>query len=212
MIAFCPRCGAELPLEFKGEWFETGLRCGECGVAVTAIPHTAARSDEEEVEYDLGGWPVSERGMVSAALVEAGIPYRWETGIVLVVAADAEEEVDGLLDDVGGAAPDETGTEVEVEDEDDGGDGGEQAHAAMSDLFVGADRLQHAPGDERVAAELAGAAATAGACRPPYGIEPQVWRRIQGMASAVVAASEEADDDAVAVNARALRNFLRDYV
>jgi hypothetical protein len=92
-------------------------------------------------------------------------------------------------------------------------DGGEEAQAAMADLFVAADRLQHAPTDLDLADEVAGLAATVDSCAPPYGIARPVWRRIQSLSSAVAAGlAEGADEDTVATDARALRDFLRDLV
>ena len=48
---------------------------------------------------------------------------------------------------------------------------------------------------------------------PPYGIEPAVWERIRELAAAAVASMDEgADEEAVARDARGLRNLLRDLV
>lgn len=208
---FCPRCGAELVQEFKGnKWFESTLRCRACGLAGGGPPAMLAPGPEDdEVDYDLGEWPAAERGAVTAGLVSAEIPYRWEAELVLVVPAVAEEEVDHLLDDM------EDAGEVADLDADPEGDpdGGEAAQAAMADLFVAADRLQHAPADADVAGDVKAAAAVVRASAPPYGIERPVWRKIQDLASTLVADVEEAaDDEVVAAGARSVRDFLRDYV
>ncbi|MDQ4069041.1 MAG: zinc-ribbon domain-containing protein, partial [Actinomycetota bacterium] len=205
MITYCPRCGAQYSEEFRGEWFVTGLRCSDCGLAVAEPPALLARGNEEdEVEYDLREWEPSERGLATAALLDADIPYRWEPDLVLVVPVVAEPEVDQLLDELG---------EVEELDDDGGIDGGGEAHGAMTDLFVAADRLQHDPTDAEVATDLLDAATTVRACLPPYGIERPVWRRIQDLAAAVVSDLEEAvDEEKVATDARALRDYLRDLV
>ena len=82
----------------------------------------------------------------------------------------AEDEVDLLLDNLDDVE--------ETEDEDAEGDsvvdGGEEAQAAMGDLFVAADRLQHDPHDDRMAADAMEAATMVAACAPPYGIERPV--------------------------------------
>jgi len=121
----------------------------------------------------------------------------------------AEEEVDRLLDELedgGELAPAEEGENADA-------DGGEEAQAAMADLFVAADRLQHAPADVDVAAEVAAAASVVRESAPPYGIERPVWRRIQELASALVGDIEEfAEEGVVAANSQAVRDFLRDYV
>ncbi len=205
MITYCPRCGARYSDELRGEWFETGLRCSECGVAVADPPAMLARGNEEdEVEYDLGEWEPSERGLATAALLDADIPYRWEANLVLTVPAVAEAEVDRVLDELG---------EVEELEDDGGIDGGREAHGAMTELFVAADRLQHDPTDPDIATDLLDSATTVRACLPPYGIERPVWRRIQDLAAAVVTDLEEAvDEETVAADAGALRDYLRDLV
>ncbi len=206
MIIHCPRCGAPFPEEIRGDWLESSLRCADCAVLVTDPPLMLAMgNDEDEVDYDLGDWLPAERSAATAALVEVDIPYRWEGGLVLVVPAVTEEEVDLLLDEL-----------EEVEElEEDGGtvDGGAMAQEAMGDLFVAADRLQHDPLDDKMAADLLMAAGTVSVSGPPYGIERPVWRRIQELASALATDLEEvADEGTVAGDARALREYLRDLV
>jgi len=228
MTTFCPRCGAEFAQVFKGEWFETAVRCGECGLTVADPPLMLARGpSDDEVEYSLGEWLVPERAAASAALAAVDIPYRWEAELVLVVPAVAEDEVDRLLEDldpVDGTAGDagegggdvdagDVGEGIEAEVTDDDLDGGEQAQAAMADLFVAADRLQHDPADRDLAGELRTLTATVGASAPPYGIARPVWRRIQDLASTVVAGLDDgAAPETVAADTRALREFLRDLV
>jgi hypothetical protein len=155
---------------------------------------------------------MTSRVAATAVLVEAEIPYRWEKGLVLVVPAAADERVDRLLQTVeGGDVPPVDHVAVEIEEDE--ADGGEEAQAAMADLFVTADRLQHAPWDTGMAEQLAKLAATVGRCLPPYGIERRVWDRVQSLVAALVASLEEsADDDAVRGNAGALRDLLRNYV
>ena len=206
MIAYCPRCGTPFPEEVKGDWFEQGRRCADCGVEVADPPLTLAKgNDEDEVDYDLAEWLVSERTSATVALTGVEIPYRWEANLVLVVPAVAEEEVDLLLDELDDVE--------ELEEDDAGGDGGALAQEAMGDLFVAADRLQHDPLDERMGADLLIAAGTVGASSAPYGIERPVWRQIQGLAATLSTDLEEAaDEETVAADARALREYLRDLV
>jgi hypothetical protein len=222
MTLFCPRCGAEFGQEFKGEWFSTAVRCAECGITVADPPLMLARGPaDDEVEYSLSDWSVPERGTATSALAEVDIPYRWEPGLILVVPAVAEDEVDLLLEELDvadGPAP-EAAEEVPADDgtagdeDDDDVDGGEEAQAAMADLFVVADRLQHDPADANLGGEMTDLAATVAVSAPPYGIARPVWRQIQGLSATVVGALEVgADDDAVAAAARALRDFLRDLV
>lgn len=209
MITYCPRCGTPFPERFLGEVQDTSRRCADCALSVAEEPAMLAPgNDEDEVQYDLAEWEVHERVAATEALLQVDIPYRWEADLVLAVPAVAEGEVDQLLDDL---EPLDDGDEEE--DGDEGGDGGEEAHAAMTELFVAADRLQHAPGDGDVAADVLIAAGTVGVSAPPYGIERPVWKRIQDLAATVATDLEEtADEETVAADARALREFLRDLV
>ena len=213
---------------FRGAAFETDWTCSECGVA-SEPPGMLAPSDDE-VTYGLDEWPVVDRAALTAALAADGLPYRWEAGVVLVVPEPLEAVVDGILDDLEGLTteatedegPAEEDDEPAGEDEDDDGDndgeedddevpadGGEEAQAAMADLFVAADRLQRAPADKLLAGELAALAEVVAESLPPYGIEDLTWRRIQELATDVEGA---ADDIEVAERASALREFLRPFV
>ena len=89
-------------------------------------------------------------------------------------------------------------------------------HRFQTDV-VGLDRSRHKltghPGDPDLVTDVVGAATTVGACLPPYGIERPVWRQIQALAATVVTDLEEAaDEETVAADARALREYLRDLV
>ena len=206
MIAYCPRCGTKLRDDYAADLVDLGHRqCPQCGLELADPPLMLAPTNEEdEVEYDLSEWETAERGLATATLSEADIPYRWEADLVLVVPAVAEGEVDQLLEELEG--PEELDDDVE-------GDGGDEAQGAMSELFVAVDRLQHDPADPDVAADVLYAAGAVSTSSAPYGIERTVWRRIQGLASTVVTDLEEAaDDETVAADARALREFLRDLV
>lgn len=206
MILLCRLCGAELPEVLMGEWFDTSERCAECGVAPAGSPPALAPSPDE-VEYGLAEWPASDRRAVTAGLVQAGVPYRWEPGVVLVVPAATERQADRLLDEVEAAGPLTAEPEVEL-------DGGEEAQAAMAELFVVADRLRHAPFDQGLAAELAELAEVVNASLPPYGVDAGVWSRVQGLASNAAASGQDgmADEDRVAADATALRDLLRGLV
>jgi hypothetical protein len=226
MIAYCPRCGAELHELLKGEWFETPVRCTECGLAVADPPLMLARGPaDEEVEYSLADWDVPDRSLATRGLVEVDIPYRWEPDLVLVVPVVAEEEVDQLFEDLAGDGDDDgdhgepTDATGDVpgpgsdDEDDDEEDGGEEAQAAMAELFVVADRLQHAPGDLDLGTQALDLAATVDGSAPPYGIARPVWRRIQTLSSTVASGLQEGvDEDTVATDARVLRDFLRDLV
>jgi hypothetical protein len=146
--------------------------------------------------------------------VELGIPYRWEDNVVLIVPAAAEEQVDAILDEIDENALEDgefVGDALLLDD--DGEDGGEEAATAMSDLFIAADALQHGTYDEPRVVEFIEAAAAVSQCLHPYGIEAQVWSRVQAQASAIVTALEKGDEEeSTTAAAQALRNLLRQYV
>ncbi|MCA1656222.1 MAG: hypothetical protein LC713_00630 [Actinobacteria bacterium] len=212
MILYCPRCGAAFPVQVYGE-LGHNARCVECGVALAESRAMLAKSPEE-VRYGLDEWPLPDRVALTTALAADGIPYRWEPDIVLVVPEVAEEEVDSILDQLEDQSPElSTANPGGIDGAAEAADGGEEAHAAMVDLFLAADRLRHSPHDPEAAVDVETAAEDVAAHLPPYGIERSVWQRIGEMAAAVVAGLDRgAAEEAIARDARGLRNLLRDYV
>jgi hypothetical protein len=199
------------------EFSTTAVLCIECGLSLEDPPEVLppSQSDDDQVAYDLAEWPPEDRTIASADLVELNIPYRWEDNLVLVVPATAEEQVDAILDEIDENALADGGViDLAVFPDVSGEDGGEEAATAMSDLFIAADGLQNGTFDEQRVVEFMEAAAAASECLPPYGIEPQVWTRVQGDAAAIVAALEKGGDneDETVAAAKALRALLRQYV
>ena len=220
MNQFCPRCGAVFAPDVNMEFSTTQVLCVECGLSLEDPPEMLAPSDndDDQIAYDLVEWPPEDRTIATADLVELGIPYRWEDNIVLIVPAAAEEQVDGILDEIDENAMAEGG-DLAADAlllAEDGEDGGEEAATAMSDLFIAADDLSHTTYDEEKVVEFIEAAAAVAQSLPPFGIEPNVWARIQSQASAIVTALEKGDDgdddEAVTSGARDLRDLLRHYV
>jgi hypothetical protein len=213
---FCPRCGTLFEPDVSMEFARTRVPCGDCGLALEDPRGMLAPSgaDDEQIAYDLVEWPPEDRVIATDDLVELDIPYRWEDGLVLVVPAGAEEQVDALLDEIDENAVSGADDLAAVGAGQD--DGGEEAVTAMSDLFVAADALHHARYDEEKVVEFIEAAGAVASFPAPYGIEPQVWGRIQNQSAAIVAALEKGDegddDESVIDAAHALREFLRHYV
>ena len=185
----------------------------------------ADEADEvDEVVYELDDWPVETRLQLTATLAERGIPSRWEPGMSLVVRASDDERAEQVLDEIEEGdlgddwddddALDEGVVPGVVGEGDHGNDvDGDVAQAAMADLFVAADRLMHEPADDLVAAELGAAAAVVDDSPPPYGIDPELWDQIRALAAVVLGNLDEgADDEAVARDARVLRDVLRAWV
>jgi hypothetical protein len=214
-VACCPWCGAEYGVAATKCW-DCKLALGEPPAAT--LPET---TPDEEVGFELDEWSAADRGGLAASLGGRGIDYRWEPGLVLVVRADDEAQVDSLLDDLESGDDDERGErrrgwdESAAGDDDEDGDeeSGERAQAAMADLFVAADRLMHGPGDDRVADDLIAATAVVSASVPPYGFEPVAWLQIRELAAGVVDVLQaEGADETVMLEARSLREALRPYV
>jgi hypothetical protein len=212
--SWCPQCGAE--------YREGVTACPDCGVALTTTPPTETVS--EVVVYELDEWTADQRGALEMRLQAEGIEHQWEaaTGADLepgyepgdpwtvatdlVVGERDEETVDELLDEV------ESPNALEEATDDDGGDD-EATYSVMSHLYVAADRLKDDPGDLALAGEFFDAADAARTIEPPFGIEPEVWRRVQELAGEVsLSIEQEEHDEVVATNAKRLRDVLFSYV
>ena len=211
---WCPECGAE---------YREGMT--DCPDDGSARVDQRPESDEgtDVVIYELGDWSVDQRGQLELRLNAEGIEHQWEApsgadvkegyepgdpwsvGTDLVVGEQDEETVDALLDEI--EFPDELDA-GEDDDEDDEGD-----YDVMGSLYVAADRLKDDPGDLAVAGDFFDAADAARAIEPPFGIDPDVWRRVQELAGQVATALEqEAEDETVQSLAQQLRDILFSFV
>ncbi len=207
--ACCSFCGAE--------YATTDAKCWDCKMALAEMPAPTLVADapDDEVLYELDDWPVEARVRLTATFAERGIPSRWEPGLTIAVLEADDEAAERVLDELEEELADDD-EEWEEEDEVDGADGASDsaAQAAMGDLFVAADRLMHEPADDDVAADLVEAGAVVETAeRPPFGIDPGLWSKVQALAAVVREDLEaNADDDVVAQDARTLRDTLRPLV
>ena len=217
MIACCPFCGAE--------YFPSNARCHDCHLGLDPPPPATLPEDQpqEELVYELAEWPVHARVKLTATLGERAIAYRWEPGPDLVIRDHDGDAVDELLDALeaaevepdDGDAEEEEGDDEEEWSEDDEEQAATEgvAQAAMADLFVAADRLMHEPGDPGVADDLVEAAVLVDDNPAPFGIEPRTWAKVRELATAVRDdLRSDADEEAVALDAQALREALRPFV
>lgn len=175
--------------------------------------------DEESVEYGLDEWSDTDRSTLTEALVEAEIPHRW-TSTTVRVAADAEEDVDELLDAI------EAG---ELGPADDDG-ANEPRDGVLSDIFLVANKLAKDPFDAKARRQVIGLDGEVDEKHPPYALPPRVWKQAVNGVAAIVdrihADAEgsrvddaEVDDDGhleessdVIGLAQDLRSAVREYV
>lgn len=211
---WCPECDAE---------YREGVSlCADCGVALADSP-----PDDEEggqvIVYELDDWSPDQRGALELRLQADSIEHQWETpsgadveasyepgqpwavASDLVVGEQDEETVDTILDEI--ESPDALEA-VAADAVDD-----EAIYAVMGQLYVAADRLKDDPDDLALAGEFFDAADAARSMDPPFGIDPEVWRRVQELAGEVSSSIEaEEDDEVVAAHAQRLRDVLFTYV
>ena len=163
-------------------------------------------ADDESTEFGLDEWSEADRVLLTQSLVESEIPFRWE-GSTVVVAHDAEDVVDDLLDAI------EEGELLEADEAASGPPDG-----ALSTIFLAADKLARDPVDARSRTTLLDLADDLDAAHPPYAFAPRTWSRaVAGVGEIVslVQADAEgagADESSVAERAEILRNLLRPYV
>jgi len=186
-------------------------------------PAGADDEGSDVIVYELDEWTPDQRGALEQRLVAADIQHQWETpsgadveesyepgnpwvvGTDLVVGEQDEETVDALLDDI-------ENPDALAETPDDGVDD-EANYAIMGNLYVAADRLKDDPGDLAVAGEFFDAADAARTAGAPFGIDAEVWSRVQDLATEVTRALEADDDDEqVQAHAQRLRDLLFTYV
>lgn len=181
----------------------------------------------EVVVYELNDWTSDQRGALEQRLLGEEIQHQWEmadgadvvegyepgqpweVATDLVIGEQDEEVVDALLDEI--ESPNALEAVTDAEDAD--GTDDEANYAVMSNLYVAADRLKDDPDDLALAGEFFDAADAAATIPPPFGIDSEVWRRVQELAAEVSQSLENEDaDETVAASAQRLRDVLFGYV
>ena len=170
----------------------------------------------EVIVYELDEWTPDERRELAMRLTAEEVEHQWEPSpdantdegyepTNLLVSEADEAVVDALLDEIEAAQP-----LAEVQDD---GASDEAVYEVMSNLYVAADRLKDDPDDLALAGEFFDAADAAKATPAPFGIDPEVWRRVQALAGQLSESLEgDADDDTVRHEAQTLRDILFSYV
>ena len=155
---------------------------------------------DASTEFGLDEWPARDIETLRDSIIEAEIPHLWQ-GRTLLVAQDAEDVVDDLLDAI------EAG-DVALIDED-----AEAPDGALHDLYVAADRLArdatHGAGRSTILELVPQLSPTV----PPFGMAAGAWGVIVGHAQALNERFEEgADTELVQAQADELRSVCRPYV
>ncbi len=181
---------------------------------VAAAPREAVAlaDDAPSTEYDLTEWEPGERELVTAHLVNRGLPFRWEED-VLLVSTDDEELVDAILDDVendeGVDLPDDT------DDAEADADADRLPFETLTTFFLAGDRLQRNPLDADGLEQLLRATDVADPDHPPYGVDKRLWERTCELADDLAAALVDGEEPDVAETqavAAELHDLLRPYV
>ena len=203
---FCPQCGAE--------YLEGYTECADCLIPLVSAGERDDDVDDvddvedgtdDDVVYELDDWEPGLIEQLNDALAHEAISHSWEEDRNLVVAEADSDRVEELLDEL--EYPDAL-----EESADEGGDD-EASYEIVSELFVAADRLMHAPDDAAVVGEAVKAVEAAVAIPRPFGFSPEEWGRIKAFASGMGEdVSNDADDEVVVEGARNLRDLLRKYV
>ncbi|HVE95274.1 MAG TPA: hypothetical protein VNB24_10150 [Acidimicrobiales bacterium] len=182
----------------------------------TDYGHDGATEDDDpdgdETVFELNDLSMEQRRHLEMRLTGAKVVHRWEVGSDLVVNSDDADAIEAFLDEV--EHPDGFGEEEleQLGDLDEDVDD-EAVYKAMSDLYVAADRLQHAADDAATAGAFHLAADGVTGAPPPFGFDPRVWEQVKGLSSSLVAAlNADADPEVVERDAHSLRQILANFV
>src|SRR5207248_11506773 len=104
MALLCQTCGADP----RGDWGSNVPRGDiaqgtypHCGRSLTPPFNRATLSDgDAAVEYEFDDWEADDRAAAAEALTARIVPFRWEPGLILAVAAHREAEADAVLDEL----------------------------------------------------------------------------------------------------------------
>lgn len=155
---------------------------------------------DPSTEFGLDEWPLRDLDTLKESLLEAEIPHRWE-GRTLLVAHDAEDVVDDLLDAI------EAGDVASLDEEATAPDG------ALQELFTAADRLARDPTHSAGRSTILQLVPDLSPTAPPFGMSVNAWSSIVGNAQAVLERFEEAADaEILSEQASELRSVCRPYV
>lgn len=157
-----------------------------------------------EVEVlELYDWEDHELDLLEAHLRVARVPHTWDDDGFLLVAPDAVEEAEVVIDRV--AHPHALEPDLDV--------GPVASPELLSDLFLAADAVRREPWNLQKVGEL-GRLAEAAEGAAPFGVDQNTWNLAVTAAGDAVAAADDGDGDEDEVRAQAdrARALLRPLV
>lgn len=199
MIWWCRGCGME----------DVNLRdrCPSCGSAMQSASVQWLEETDDETVFELELEPVEHAAIVES-LMSAGISHRWDTPSELVVSDAQADLVDGILDEVLGAdTRDDSGDDVDFDDDGDGGD--ETGYESLSELYLITDQLRTRQDEDDVQRfmEVSGEVLMS---PTPFGIDEETWADVQSAARNVAALlNKDEEDPSLDGEIVALRNQLK---
>ncbi len=171
-----------------------GADDGDTGYARLTVPPASPADDpaivelappgpapDDEMVFELDDWMPEERAQISLLLDRNQIAHEWE-GTDLIVAAAADQLVEGLMSEVERATPNDPNLGEEGDDE-------AQYHV-LSNLFGAADRLAGDPENEQKRADLTDAAKGIADWATPFAMTDDDWWKIRLRAKALSDAVE----------------------
>ncbi len=161
------------------------------------------------VEYEFENWDSDDRAAASEILTTHVVPFRWEPGLIMVVAAHREAEVDAILDELDESA---AANDAALPEADEDWGQGEDAFAALGDLYDAADRLFHTPTGTTAANDLRVAGATVRGAPPPFGFNPVLWKTAGELATQLETLLTDGSNDDIRGGAEALRDVLAEHI
>jgi hypothetical protein len=161
------------------------------------------------VEYEFEDWTPEDRAAASEAFTARVVPFRWEPGLIMAVAAHREADADAILDELEDALETDEGVLPEATEE--WGEG-EDAFEALGDLYDAADRLFHTPTGTTAANDLRVAGATVRGAPPPFGFNPVLWKTAGELATQLETLLTDGSNDDIRAGAEALRDVLAEHI
>lgn len=165
-------------------------------------------------EYDLDEWPEGDLQTITRALVSRRIAYAWEETVLIVTTAD-EAVVESLLDMIENGQFGVGDDDFDLDDEDGDDEAERLPFETLTTFFLAGERLKRNPLDADGLEQLLVAIEVADPRRPPYGVDPRLWKRTCELAEELadaLAGEEEPDEDAALDVAEELHDLLRPFI